>query len=1165
MFLMNAMLCSEIFKAGDELPVYLYEFKLNTSINYIVTLSKDLVVVLGSLGGTSVIQFINISDPFIGPQIIYTYPLTGTLTSYAIDGYPTNYLAVGTDVGEVIVFSVSDGRLYEKLHYLQGADFTVYDLYLLKTPTTIKLLALSVNTRLPSERYLYVFDVNTRGVLRLGPLVGNFTYAVEGITPYIIAPAKVITNDGYYYDPSHVFVAYTGLTATLVINATYIYNNTLLPASNLYVEIVVRNVTGSVIYTYDTNLDEYGKGEVLAPIGYLIDIIAYDVYGNSYRATVNLSGVLGPEVRSLNITLYYPPNTRKALAGMPVFIKAFDLSEAPIKYGISAEMYIPNYRGTPLYVLKPINLRLRERDTIRDPYLIITKHSDYLNLTYMYDDYVLADLLLYDYLGYGSGDVRFIESDVNATYLIVALSDGRIKVYRCRDSLNNQHWLEQEYISLGIPLNLKLSFIKGKPYYILYTTGGLQVISLDPIQIPVLRLDNLLTFNIPEAKHADSLPDLSLIAIGGGNRLVLIRNLNKYLELYGPRPIDLNRVKLPSVTITVLAPERTPSSNVRVVLKYGNVCREFLTDALGKVILDNVFPGEYLISIYPQVGYLNPINTTIYVSKAPHVTYEFVLNYATYELNLFINDEVEGGPQVPLDIYINGTVLVSNYSLNYVSTKLLCGNYSLLIKPQRNYAYFYEPLNTTLTLDRDLTLNITLNRKSYNVTINIIDSISRDMITDEVIVIIAEEVRSVRGSLTMRLKAGEHVVNILVPPELSDKYSSTSKRIRIVTDSTISVDVPRRNYVANFSLLDLLTKELATGLFDVYVNESKVLAGVSNSFSLILPYGTYLIIIKPRPPYDSMYLASDLVLNLMNDTHVAVYLDRIRYLLTTVFYDPISRSPITPLRLIINNTLYSIGRGTPSFSVNLPYGVYHIKLLPEVGFENAYHELEAIANLTSNMVIDLTLSRKYYELNITVLDVTSGLIIGLVDVEVNGTPVSRGISYSTTLLLPYGNYLIKVKPQPQYAQVYMDSELAIDLHSNKYVEVLMSRKYYTLTVVVRDDRDSPLIGAEVILVDTVTGLTVGKGITGSEGKFLMSLYYGSYKLIVRYPGFYDYTSSIELTTSIVEKVLLTPTPLTILIRSLPLIIVVIVIVLSMIALIKLRSKIIERLTREEIF
>jgi hypothetical protein len=47
----------------SELPVYAYEFRLNTSIDYVVSISNDLVVVLGTLSGVSVVQLINMFRP----------------------------------------------------------------------------------------------------------------------------------------------------------------------------------------------------------------------------------------------------------------------------------------------------------------------------------------------------------------------------------------------------------------------------------------------------------------------------------------------------------------------------------------------------------------------------------------------------------------------------------------------------------------------------------------------------------------------------------------------------------------------------------------------------------------------------------------------------------------------------------------------------------------------------------------------------------------------------------------------------------------------------------------------------------------------------------------------------------------------------------------------
>ncbi len=1155
----------EVLHASDsELPVYTYEFKLNTSIDYIITVSEDLVIVLGSLGGVSVVQFINVSDPFTGPQIIFTYPLTGKLTSYAVDGFPVNYLAVGTDLGEVVVFSVSRGRLYEKLHYIQGANFIVNSTYLLRTSTSTKLITLSVNKDLPSEKYLYVFDINMKGVLRIGPLVGNLSYALEGFTPHAITPIKIVNGSGYYYNAYQVPIVYTGLMATLMINATYVENSTLVNASNAYVEIRVYNATYYFKFSYEINLDDRGFAEVLVPLGYLVDVIIYDIYGNPYKKSLNLSEVVVPKI-TLNFELRYRPNTRKALIGMPMFIKLFNFSEAPVRYDIVTDLFIPNYTGTQFYMFKPTNFKIMEEYTLKEMYLILIKHLNYLNLTYMYGNYTLANLLLHDYLGYHSGDVTYVGTDPNCTYVIVTLSDGRVKVYRRVSSLSPQHILEQEYIALGTPLNLNLILIDGKPYYVLYSTGGLQVISLEPTQIPILRLENLLTFNIPEARYADSLSDLSLIAIGGGNRLLLIKNLNTYLRSYGPRPIDLNKVKLPSLTINVLGPDYSGLPNAKVVLMYDNISKELITDEFGNAVLSNVFPERYyLLSIYPQVPYLSPINTSIYVPRVLEMTHKVVVNYTLYELKLFMNDEFGGGPQAPLDIYVNNTLLVSDYLNELLSIKLPYGNYSLLVKPQSNYTYFYEPINMLVIVDGDLKINLTLVRKSYNVTLNIVDAVSRGVVDSNVLVMINSLIESVRGSLTTTLKAGRQLVNILIPPELSDVYLSTSTTINVMTDSIHVIEVPRRAYTVNYTLIDSLTKDLAIGLYDVYVNNTKALTDVSTSFNVTLPYGNNLISIRPKPPYDSKYLSVDLTLYLKKDESLTIYLDRVRYSLNIRLYDQISNTPIAPLKLLINDELHIIPKGVREYTLSLPYGIYVINLMPDTGFENVYHHLpELTVNLTRNTVVDLILLRKYYNLSVTLHDITRGPLLGLVDVEVNGTVVKKGVSREFNISLPYDTYLIRVRPQLPYTSIYSDSEAVVKLFNDTSIDIIMSRKYYMLTLMIRDDRESPLIGAEIVLLDTISGDIVSRGLSGGDGRFATSLYYGSFMVIARYSGFHEYRSSIELTSSITEKVILTPLPTTTLVRYSPLIIIASLIIVSIIIILKLRSKITERLLRAE--
>ncbi len=1138
---------------------YSYEFSLDVQVNYLVVLSNDTVAVLGSANGTSVIQLINVSETF-SPKTLFTYPLSGEVTSYAVDGFPAMYIAVGTDLGEVVVLSIDRGRLYEKLHYIQGADFFINSVHLLRAPTTVKLVALSTNKKLPSEKYLYVFDINCKGVLRIGPTVGNMSYALEGITPYALAPVKVVDDGSYYYDPSKVFLTYSGLTASLNISAVYIYNNTEYPAGRSYLEVRLYNVrTNSIVFSYSANLGNEGWGVVLVPLGYIAEVVLYDIYGHAYRRTLNLSDVTRPEMIQLNFTLAYRPNTKEATEVMPANIKVLDFSKAPVEYEIITDLKFSNYTGTPLYIFSPSKMR-------GPAYLLMTEHLNYFNITYLYKNLTFADLMFYDYLGSDGAKVKYVDVDARGKYIVTALRDSRVKIY-VYDELSKTYRLEQEYIAVGEPLNTKLAHVDGRPYYVIYTTEGLQILSLEPLQLPLLRFNTSLTYKVGGMRFADSSLDLSLIAIGGGNRLVIVKNLDKYLMTYGSRPLDVDAVRLPALTLNILTPNYTGVANAKVVFTYDNVSKEFTSDEFGMLKLSNIFPGKYLVSIYPQTPQLSPTNLTVEVPKAREVSYTVVLNYTTYPVHIILSDEYGGGPQVPLEIYLNGKLLASGLSAEEYIMELPYGSHDLTVRPARAYTYFYEETSLPVLVDGHRVLYLVLERKAYGVTLNIVDEVTKELTTDEVILSIDELgfIRVVNGSLTATLKAGRHEVRIMIPPHLSDKYCPTETYINIMTNSTFNIEVPRRTYTVVFKLLDRVTGEDVQGLYDIYVNDVRLVSGVENTFNLTLPYGTHSIRTRPQPPYDAIYTETGMSLVVDRDLTSIASVDRMTYSLLIRILDIISKVPITPVKVIINDTVVNLPTGTHSYTISLQYGTYSIKVLPDVGYEDVYEEYATTVNLTTNSIVDAVLNRKKYNLALNLYDVSAGPLLGLFDVLANDTMVVGGVRDAVNITLPYGIYVVKVKPQLQYMVLYKDYEATVKLFADTVMNVPLSRKYYTLTLMVRDDMNNPVFGAVVTLIDTVTGSMVARGVTDNNGRYSASTYYGSFQLIVSYGGFNDYVKSLDLTTDIAERVVLQPQPMTIIMRNMPLIVIATLIVVSMVVVVKLRGKIAERIYRSEHF
>jgi len=1138
--------------------VYAYDYRSDVVIKYVLVVSEDEVVILGNLNNSAVIQVINISDLFKGPEVVFTYPLTGSLTAFAVDGYPVRYFAIGTDAGEVAVFAVDGGRLYEKLHYIQGVDYVVQSLYLLKSPESVKLAALSVNKYLPSERYVYVYDVNRKGVLRVGPAVGNMTTSLEYITPQFIAPIKVISSNNYFYDASYLLIAYTGLTAVLNINVTYVVNNTLVPGSNALIRIQVFNAsTNSMVMSYAVNADVSGLAQVQVPLGYLVKVVVDDVCGRSYASTIDLTKEALPKtLPQLNITLGCGPVTTAAPSYMPCFIKVIDVSTAPLAYEVVRDLNMTVYADIPsFHALKPTNFR---------KYAYIIGFSDrytyYLNLTYL-DEGLDNILTLTDYLGFGTADLTFLEVDSSGSYVIAGLSDGRVKVYRFIDGVDGFHKFEQEYVMPGRPLNLKLTSLYGRPYYLIYTTGGLQIISLEPLQLPLLRLDAKLTYTFPEASYGDALNDLSVIAVGGGNRLLIIRGFNNYVLQYGNKPLDIDSTKLPSLTLTVLAPNYTAVANAKVVLTYDNVSHVFVTGGDGVVNIHSIFPGRYLLSVYSPIPYFEDlINMSVDVPAAPHISYLVRLEYRSYNISLILLDEYGAGPQVPLNIYVNRGLATSNYTEHILNLKLRYGTYNLTVSPAGGYEYFYEPLQIPLTVERDSVIELYLTRKTYNATLKVVDKVTGRILDEEVTVSINGTFKSVKGVLTTPLKTGCYLINVIMPYELTGIYKSVSRYVCVVADAAYVIEVPREEYLVEFVMYDALTNEPVVGYFDIYINGTKVLSTTHNYFNLTLPYGSYELLISPTPPYNTMYTQFKDVIELRNNISRVINVERVRYTLVVRFYDSISGTPVTPLRLYINNTMTYIPQGRSSHSVVLPYGLYVIHVVPEYSYENAYSPYRATVNLTSDSYVDAVLERKAYRLLIDIYDITMGPLLGKFNVEANGTTVATNVANVANITLPYGTYNVVVKPLPQYASIYRDSDvLSIKLFNDVNTSVAMSRRYYTLTLIISDDRDSPAVGAEVTVFDTETGSLVARGYTGAGGRYVTSLYYGSFKVVIKYGGFYDASQSIDLTTDVTQKVVLQPLPITIVLRYMPLIIIASLIAVAIVAIVRLRSRIAERL------
>ena len=96
----------------------LYVLTVNTTISpkAVFIVGDNRLLLVGSANGSSCVELLDVSDPYVGGKPIQVYPLVGTITAVATNGYPVERVAVGTDKGDLAVFKPSGGKLYLTLH-----------------------------------------------------------------------------------------------------------------------------------------------------------------------------------------------------------------------------------------------------------------------------------------------------------------------------------------------------------------------------------------------------------------------------------------------------------------------------------------------------------------------------------------------------------------------------------------------------------------------------------------------------------------------------------------------------------------------------------------------------------------------------------------------------------------------------------------------------------------------------------------------------------------------------------------------------------------------------------------------------------------------------------------------------------------------------------------
>lgn len=942
-----------------------YGFKLdlvNLGIvpKYVSVLDESRIAVTGLVGDVYGVAVLRAVSPHADPLIEDLYPLTGTPTYIATDGYPVTRMVVGTDKGEILLFKVDKGRITKHLYLVLGADFYINKLYLAKDAVgNVKIVALTVEGG--SRGYpclnchIYILDEEAQGILRVGPKVGKATPTCEGLRNIQIqdvAPLAVYAPGSFYWDAANVLIAYIPQVISLVFNVTY-FNETsgeLIPLPATLIEVSL--AYGDTRVVYGVNADENGVARVPIPVE------------QDKILTINLT------IRNLdggvvwNYTYIYDPRQYVEIPSeipLPTAIlptrnvdrrPAMKIYGVPPFLAVKLDLVDATYapfgcprKGSANFYLTPSAADIafmRGRDDTKVSITYMDTAEGLLNI-------VTALLLpssinkinaVDDYVG---SNARIAASGTysNGNYIVIGLSDGRLRIYV---SDGNSYRLRNIY-TMGSPL-VNLVTIPGvEGYtYVAISASGVQVFKVEPYPLPVYRNLASLYLSTPGYVHGDVLANIKAIVLADQQGVTVIKNSD--IAVKNGLVLAMDGFMAKDVELVVNMPRNEEISGTRVVLNYPGGSAEYRLRG-NSTILRNIIPGvEYTIDIYSPVPYVYNGSITFTLSNAmqigvigyrnvtvevPQVCCKLVASmmYKEFTVRLRILDEISGVKLVaPVDIYIDGKEFVKATNRSEHVLGLLWGEHVIRISPSKGFEGVYQVSEIPVIVNDNMELNVRIERTRYYMIIRVVDVYGELISPVDVIVEgpekVTKTIESTEIPLQLLLPYGEYSLKIF--PRNISIYTPYVTTLLLDSPRNVVATVQRVSYKLSINVVD---KFGVVGKFELYANETKIAENVGEKATIEIPYGLYVLKLVPMPGWDKAYdVSKPVTVTITNDTSVLIYANRKSYRLRIVVMEeekPVANAIVYIYSLDIGDLVTVLTTDiSGTIETSLPYGNYRV-------------------------------------------------------------------------------------------------------------------------------------------------------------------------------------------------------------------------------------------------
>ncbi len=939
-----------------------YAYSVNISVKPVAVyaLSPQKVFLVGTANGSTVVEILDVSNPLAQPKVLQSYPLVGNPTVVATNGYPVSRIAVGTDAGDLVLFKVDGGRVYLLLHAVLGTDFSINKLLILKGTTDYKLAVLAVEGKAPTggvctKCHVYVFDELSGGAMRIGLNEGNASLTINNVLPQDISAALVVSNGNYYYDAQKFVVTWLPAKFYMIlVNATYVTKNgTIEKARHALVDIITYNKELREMYHYGINLGRDGTAEIPVPWGFDANLTLTDIDGRKYTKHIEAPNVSEVTKVYVSLKLNAPPVTAEAstLYSVPPYELAtphiINVDSIPSSFSTVTSLNDTriNPASTGLSLLKGAsssNFVLYYYDPSTGEAYIKVYTSSFKQLSEV-SDYVGVRL-------YSLGAFTYPDEKI----IITAYKEGKAKYYIA--SGNSYKFLYE--LTLGGTLN-KVEIVPSTEgyYYIAHTTAGLQVVRTYPYQVPILRYGTWVNY-AEGSIDSDIGGNLNYGVVAYSNHLIILRNIASLIK--GGKPTNLESIKVPKLYVKVNLPEGLPVNGTQISLIYPGGIIEKVLKKSNTAVFPNILPNEnYTLVVNYTEPYVNKavLNITPTGYRDVHITVN--LTYKLYSLKLNIRDSVSGTKIIaPYDVQIDNKIVLKNVRESTLTLPVVYGNHTITIRPASGYENVYEESTIHTYVTGNTTANITLIRKKYALNVVVMDKYSKRLLAP-VVVEVTKGVSKIIGfggtKASFILPYGNYIIHVSPLKGYSNIYLPTAASVTLNKPSTVTLVLERVRYTLNISIKDVTTGVLA-GLFDIYVNGSKVASGVRSLTNITLPYGVYVVSVTPEPKYANVYSTPrPQTVKVFNNTEVTFKLSRKFFKIKIIVVDDVG-APIKNAEV----RFFSIDKGTYISTLltdasgtvqgSLFYGGYRIDILAK-GFYPAQRNL--ILNKDTELTVTL--------------------------------------------------------------------------------------------------------------------------------------------------------------------------------------------------------------------